>query len=100
MAILFGKRQTYDLAIRQADLPRPLHLHRIERGGIIDPDEHACRRQSALLDLRAGIRSKEWSITAWERDANNELYNAEFSPGGFVFKAKPRRSGLDYTRNF
>jgi iron complex outermembrane receptor protein len=65
-----------------------------------EPYNVTVRNPVNLLDLRAGIRSKEWSVTAWERNANNELYNAEFSPGGFVFKAKPRRWGLDYTRNF
>jgi len=65
-----------------------------------EPYNVTVRNPVNLLDLRAGVRGKDWSVTAWERNANNELYNAEFSPGGFVFKAKPRRWGLDYTRNF
>ena len=65
-----------------------------------EPYNVTVRNPVNLLDLRASIRGKDWSVTAWERNANNEQYNAEFSPGGFVFKAKPRRWGLDYTRNF
>jgi iron complex outermembrane receptor protein len=65
-----------------------------------EPKNETVRNPVNLLDLRAGVRGKDWSFTAWERNANNELYNAEYSPGGFVFKAKPRRWGIDYTRNF
>ncbi len=65
-----------------------------------EPYNVTVRKPINLLDLRAGFSSKDWSVTAWERNANNVQYNAEFSPGGFVFKAKPRVWGLDYTRRF
>jgi iron complex outermembrane receptor protein len=65
-----------------------------------EPYNVTVRNPVNLLDLRAGFNGKDWSITAWERNANNVQYNAEFSPGGFVFKAKPRIWGLDYTRQF
>ena len=65
-----------------------------------EPYNVTVRNPVNLLDLRAGFSGKDWSVTAWERNANNVQYNAEFSPGGFVFKAKPRIWGLDYTRQF
>jgi iron complex outermembrane receptor protein len=65
-----------------------------------EPYNVTVRNPVNLLDLRAGVRGKDWSVTAWERNANNTQYNAEFSPGGFVFKAKPVRWGIDYTRQF
>jgi iron complex outermembrane receptor protein len=65
-----------------------------------EPNNVTVRNPVNLLDLRAGFNGKDWSVTAWERNANNVQYNAEFSPGGFVFKAKPRVWGIDYTRQF
>jgi iron complex outermembrane receptor protein len=67
-----------------------------------EPANVTVRRPVNLLDLRLGIsgNSNSWSVTAWERNVNDVKYNAEFSPGGFVFKAKPRRWGVDFTKNF
>lgn len=53
-----------------------------------------------LLDLRLGLNGDGWSIVAWQKNFNNVQYNAEFSPGGFVFKAKPRRWGIDFVKEF
>jgi iron complex outermembrane receptor protein len=53
-----------------------------------------------LLDLRIGLKGDGWSLTAWQKNFNDVQYNAEFSPGGFVFKAKPRRWGLDFVKEF
>ena len=40
-----------------------------------------------LVDLRAGIESDSWRVTAFANNLFDKKYNAEFSPGGFVFKA-------------
>jgi iron complex outermembrane receptor protein len=53
-----------------------------------------------LLDLRVGLNGDGWSIVAWQKNFNDVQYNAEFSPGGFVFKAKPRRWGIDFVKEF
>ena len=58
------------------------------------------RNDVNLLDLRAGVESKDWSLIFWAKNLNNAIYNAEYSPGGFVFKALPRRWGVDLTRRF
>ncbi len=53
-----------------------------------------------LVDLRAGLQSDNWSITAWSKNTFDEKYNAEYSPGGFLFRALPVRWGIDITRKF
>jgi len=40
------------------------------------------------------------ALTLWGRNITDEEYNGEYSPGGFVYKAKPARWGLDFTRKF
>ena len=58
------------------------------------------RNSVSLVDLRAGVEGKDWSLVFWAKNLNNAIYNAEYSPGGFVFKALPRRWGVDITRRF
>jgi iron complex outermembrane receptor protein len=58
------------------------------------------RNPVGLVDLRVGVESGDWSLVGWAKNLNNEIYNAEYSPGGFVFKALPRRWGIDLTRRF
>jgi iron complex outermembrane receptor protein len=53
-----------------------------------------------LLDWRVGIEAETWSVTGWQRNFNDVAYNAEFSPGGFLWKAKPRRWGIDFVKQF
>ncbi|HEX5420964.1 MAG TPA: TonB-dependent receptor [Gammaproteobacteria bacterium] len=63
-----------------------------------DPSNSTVRAPVNLLDLRLGVDHDTWSLVAWGRNVNDVNYNAEFSPGGFVFKAKPRRWGIDFTK--
>ena len=58
-----------------------------------DPANSTVRNPVDLLDLRLGLEGDSWSVVGWQRNFNDVEYNAEFSPGGFVFKAKPRRWG-------
>jgi len=53
-----------------------------------------------LVDLRATLHQAHWSISAWAKNLGDSHYNAEYSPGGFVFKAQPRRYGLEATMRF
>ena len=53
-----------------------------------------------LVDARVGVESRDWTFVVWAKNLNNAIYNAEYSPGGFVFKALPRRWGVDLTRRF
>ncbi|WP_305095587.1 TonB-dependent receptor [Croceibacterium aestuarii] len=53
------------------------------------------RNPVELVDVRAGVKGEHWSLTAFASNLFNEKYNAEFSPGGFVFKARPRIYGVE-----
>ncbi len=53
-----------------------------------------------LVDARVGVQGNDWSMVLWAKNLNDKIYNAEYSPGGFVFKALPRRWGMDLTKKF
>jgi len=65
-----------------------------------EPYNTTSRSPVDLVDLRLGVEAESWALTAWSKNLTDEKYNAEFSPGGFVFKAPPRRYGLDFSMNF
>ena len=65
-----------------------------------EPYNTTSRDPLSLLDLRVGLDGDKWSVTAWSKNLTNKLYNAEFSPGGFLFRATPRRYGLEFTYKF
>lgn len=53
-----------------------------------------------LVDLRIGVESDKWAVTAWSKNLTDEKYNAEFSPGGFLFRALPQRYGVEFSYSF
>ena len=55
-----------------------------------------------LVNARLGIRADDgnWSLTAWARNATDEIYNAEYVAGGIVSRALPRTYGIDFTKKF
>jgi iron complex outermembrane receptor protein len=65
-----------------------------------EPYNTTSRDPLSLLDARAGLKAENWSLTAWGRNLTDKKYNAEFSPGGFLFRALPRRYGLDFEYRF
>jgi iron complex outermembrane receptor protein len=73
-----------------------------------DPPNTTVRDPVNLLDWRLGIEGESWSLIGWQRNANDVVYNAEWSPGpgfcfpfcNFVFKAKPQRWGIDFVKEF
>jgi iron complex outermembrane receptor protein len=75
------------------------------------PDNFTVRDPVDLLNLRLGVENDHWSFTAWMKNALDEEYNAEWSPGpqffpnpgytnNFVFKALPRQWGVDVVYRF
>lgn len=60
-----------------------------------DIQNSTVRNPVGLVDVRAGLDSDSWSLTAFASNLLDKKYNAEFSPGGFVFKARPRIYGLE-----
>lgn len=65
-----------------------------------DVENSTSRDPIDLVDARLGVAGKSWSLTAFSSNLFNEKYNAEFSPGGFVFKARPRRYGVEASYSF
>lgn len=65
-----------------------------------EPYNTTSRNPVDLVDARLGISTDQWSLTGFASNLFNEKYNAEFSPGGFVFKARPRIYGVEATYSF
>jgi iron complex outermembrane recepter protein len=65
-----------------------------------DPYDVTSRDPVNLIDLRAGLEGERWTVTAWSKNLTNKIYNAEFSTGGFLWRALPRRYGVDVTYKF
>jgi iron complex outermembrane receptor protein len=65
-----------------------------------DPYNVTSRDPVNLIDLRAGLEGERWTVTAWSKNLTNKIYNAEFSTGGFLWRALPRRYGVDLTYKF
>jgi iron complex outermembrane receptor protein len=65
-----------------------------------DVENSTSRDPVDLVDARLGIEAGSWSLTAFGSNIFDERYNAEFSPGGFVFKARPRRYGIEAVYRF
>jgi len=65
-----------------------------------EPFNTTVRAPVNLVDARLGVSSDSWTMAAFASNLFNEKYNAEFSPGGFVFKARPRIYGLEASYKF
>lgn len=65
-----------------------------------EPFNTTVRDPVNLVDARLGIKVDNIAITAFAQNLFDEIYNAEFSPGGFVFRARPRRFGVQARYDF
>ncbi|WP_264394038.1 TonB-dependent receptor [Porphyrobacter sp. ULC335] len=66
-----------------------------------EPFNTTVRQPVDLVDVRAGVTlGNGVSITAFAQNLFDETYNAEFSPGGFVFRARPARYGFEVGYKF
>ncbi len=70
-----------------------------------EPNNVSKRSPIDIVDLRVGIEAEDnWSLMLWGKNAFDEDYNAEFSPGpfgaNFLFKATPARYGIDFIKKF
>lgn len=71
-----------------------------------DPGNISVRSPVDLVDVRVGLEVEDnWSLMLWAKNATDEEYNAEFSPGPapgahFLFKAPPRRYGINFIKRF
>jgi iron complex outermembrane receptor protein len=75
------------------------------------PDNFTERDRVGLLNMRFGVDHRSWGATVWAKNLTDNEYNAEWSPGpmffpnpgyanNFVFKALPRRWGVDLNYRF
>ncbi|WP_310496117.1 TonB-dependent receptor [Sandarakinorhabdus sp.] len=65
-----------------------------------DVENSTSRDPVDIVDARIGVAGDAWNVTAFASNLFDERYNAEFSPGGFVFKARPRRYGIEASFSF
>jgi iron complex outermembrane receptor protein len=65
-----------------------------------DPYNVTSRDPVPLLNLRVGLAGQQWSATLWGKNVTNTIYNAEFSPGGFLWRAPPQQYGIDFEYRF
>jgi iron complex outermembrane recepter protein len=65
-----------------------------------EPYNVTSRDPVSLLDTRISLKADTWSVAAWAKNLTDEKYNAEFSPGGFLFRALPRRYGVEFNYHF
>ena len=65
-----------------------------------EPFNTTVRQPVDIVDARAGVTFDGISVTAFAANLFDETYNAEFSPGGFVFRARPRRYGVEIGYKF
>jgi iron complex outermembrane receptor protein len=65
-----------------------------------EPFNTTVRDPIDIVDARAGFTIDGWSLTAFAQNLFDETYNAEFSPGGFVFRAAPARYGAEVRYEF
>ena len=66
-----------------------------------DPYDRDLARSGQSASTCAPVsKAERWSVTAWSKNLTNKLYNAEFSTGGFLWRAPPRRYGVDFTFKF
>ncbi|MGH8256569.1 MAG: TonB-dependent receptor [Steroidobacteraceae bacterium] len=65
-----------------------------------DPQNSTVRSPVDLVNARLSLEAGRWTVSAWSKNLFNKIYNAEFSPGGFVFKALPRTYGLEGSVQF
>ncbi len=65
-----------------------------------DPYNVTSRNPVSLVNLDLSLQGERWTLTAWSKNLTNTIYNAEFSTGGFLWRALPRRYGLDFEYRF
>ena len=71
-----------------------------------DPANISSRDDVDLVDVRVGLEAEDnWAVTVWGKNAGDEDYNIEFSPGpapgfNFLFRGTPARWGVDFTKWF
>lgn len=91
----------YETSLGDSDLKGRLRIAYRRTGRTwFDVTNSTVRNPVDLVDARATLDGGVWSLAAYADNLFDKKYNAEFSPGGFVFKARPRIYGLEATFKF
>ncbi len=53
-----------------------------------------------IIDTRVSLAKDGWKLSAFAQNLFDEDYNTEFSPGGFVWKGRPRRFDSEISFSF
>jgi iron complex outermembrane receptor protein len=71
-----------------------------------EPGNVTSRSPVTVVDFRVGFEAEDdWSLMLWSKNAFDEEYNTEFSPGpapgyNFHWKALPNRWGVEFMKRF
>ena len=71
-----------------------------------EPGNVTSRSPVTVVDFRVGFEAEgDWSLMLWSKNAFDEEYNTEFSPGpapgyNFLWKALPNRWGVEFMKRF
>lgn len=71
-----------------------------------EPGNVSSRSPITVVDFRIGLEAEDdWSLMFWTKNAFDEEYNTEYSPGpapgyNFLWKALPSRWGVDFMKRF
>lgn len=91
----------YETRLGASDLKARLRVDYRRTGRTwFDVTNSTSRDPVDVVDTRLALDGGAWTLTAFASNLFDKKYNAEFSPGGFVFKARPRIYGLEGTVKF
>lgn len=91
----------YETKLGNGDLKGRLRVDYRRTGRTwFDVTNSTSRNPVDIVDTRVTLDGGAWSVTGYADNLFDKKYNAEFSPGGFVFKARPRVYGMEATYKF
>lgn len=94
-----GAQYTQDLSDGLSSIVWRIDYQRLGETNF-DIYETTSRDPVNLVDARITYEAENWSLALWSKNLTDKQYNSEWSPGGFIYRARPRVYGLTYTYNF
>lgn len=94
-----GAQYTMDMSNGMDSLVWRVDYQRLGKTNF-DIYESTEREPVNLVNARVTYEAEHWSLALWANNLTDKQYNAEWSPGGFIYRARPRIYGITYTYNF